>query len=121
MVLVRSNGTFAVEYDEENSPKEDRIAETRLRHRNRRVLPEHEASEGGRCCRRSFVEGDVVLTGDGERGGCSLVMVMDASVAEGRYRVEYLDGTGTREKASDQLWCVVNNCIGGGMIEAPPQ
>lgn len=33
MVFVRSNGTFAVEYDEDGSPKEDRIAESRLRRR----------------------------------------------------------------------------------------
>ncbi|CAM9607448.1 unnamed protein product [Ectocarpus sp. 12 AP-2014] len=33
VVFVRSNGTFAVEYDEDGSPKEDRIAENRLRRR----------------------------------------------------------------------------------------
>ena len=34
MISARGNGTFGVEYDEAGSPKEDRIAESRLRRRH---------------------------------------------------------------------------------------
>ncbi|CAM9312587.1 unnamed protein product [Ectocarpus sp. 6 AP-2014] len=135
VVFVRSNGTFAVEYDEDGSPKEDRIAGNRLRRRpnsndkdggdgndsnnNRngsnssnndfgryqdRVGNDEEYGDGFHRQDNKFEAGDMVFAQTGGWGRKNWTRVtVDACVGKGLYRVEFVDGSGTKELDSKKL------------------
>lgn len=112
MISARSNRTFGVVYDEPGSPKEDRIAESRLRCGGGR--PAGNRGGGGFSSSRgrsdaeqgTFEEGDTVLATVGEgRGGQERAEEarVEAYLGDGVYRVRFTDGSGTRELESDKL------------------
>lgn len=137
MVFVRSNGTFAVEYDEDgsDSPKEDHIAENRLRRRlnyndkdggdrngsnNNRNGSNDSNNDFGRYQDRvgideeygddfhhqdnKFEAGDMVFAQTGGWGRKNWTRVtVDAYLGKGFYRVEFVDGSGTKELDSKKL------------------
>ncbi|CAB1097114.1 unnamed protein product [Ectocarpus sp. CCAP 1310/34] len=132
VVFVRSNGTFAVEYDEDGSPKEDRIAENRLRRRlnnNDKDGGDRNGSnnnsndsnnDNGRSQDRAgndeeygddfhhqdneFEAGDMVFAQTGGWGRKNWTRVtVDAYLGKGLYRVDFADGSGTKELDSKKL------------------
>ncbi|CAM9459906.1 unnamed protein product [Ectocarpus fasciculatus] len=135
VVSVRSNGTFAVEYDEDGSPKEDRIAETRLRRRvnnndndggdrnasnNNRNGSNDSNNDFGRYEEHvggdeeygddfhnqgnKFEAGDMVFAQTGSWGRKNWTRVtVDEYLGKDLYRVEFVDGSGTKELDSKKL------------------
>lgn len=112
VVSVKSNGTFAVQYDsEKGSPTEDHVAENRLR-----IRTSFDKSSGHRCGRghdnideddEKFVEGDIVLAiGEGQEGKGSAMVTVAKVLTDNVYCMEYLDGSGTFKMESNQLRCV---------------
>lgn len=107
MVSIRSNGTFGVEYDEAGAPKEDRIAEHRLRHR---YVADHPANNSTRSRseteqQETFEEGDAVSAAMGGRGGGQerAEAKVEAYLGDDVYRVTFIDGSSTRELESGKL------------------
>ena len=125
MISVRSNGTFGVEYDEAGTPKEDRIAESRLRCRHvalsdrpptgdgSNTAPSNGASSTGSRSdngREVFDEDETVLAEVGEgRGEGEHEEQKEAKVEEylgdNVYRVRFVDGSGSRELEAIKLRC----------------
>lgn len=104
IIAAKSNGLFAVQYDSEKGrPKEDRIAEARLRFRDapRSIHVGNGDDRGDINSRHSantgvITEGDVVLArGKGRGGEESAMATVVKMTADNILVMEYLDGSGT--------------------------
>lgn len=97
-----------MEYEEAGAPKEDRIAENRLRRRHVTDRPTGNSvdtrSFRSDTEQETFEEGDTVSAAVGERGGEERVEAkVEEYLGDNVYRVTFADGSGTREIQSGKL------------------
>lgn len=105
VVSARGNGTFGVEYDEPGAPKEDRVAENRLRRRHVADYPADSSTRSrSETGQEMFEEGDTVLAEVDGRGGREPAEAkVEAYLGDGLYRVSSVHGSGTTELQSHRL------------------
>lgn len=127
-----------MQYDEAGAPKEDRIAENRLRRRradhgkvngngnNRPSYDDHDDDfhngshdgsnsnsdrGGGRGGRAALERGDTVFAPVDGRGQERAEATVEAYLGDDLYRVSYCNGSGTKDLESHKLRCANPACL----------